>query len=116
MEHLRVCWKNPDGAFNCGECEKCLRTRTNLRAGGAEGRCATLPARLDVRELMHVPVTTSGGRYARENLELARERGDDEFVKAMHTLIRRHHVQQARSGVRDAAKRALTAAGVRGTP
>jgi len=34
MRHLRVCWKNPQGAYNCGQCEKCIRTHTLLLAAG----------------------------------------------------------------------------------
>ena len=34
MRHLRVCWENPQGAYNCGRCEKCIRTYTLLLAAG----------------------------------------------------------------------------------
>ena len=32
LENLRVCWKNPDGAYNCGRCEKCHRVVGMLKA------------------------------------------------------------------------------------
>jgi len=48
MRWLRVCWKNPDGAYNCGRCEKCMRTLISLRAVGAAGACATLKGPLDL--------------------------------------------------------------------
>ena len=32
--HLRVCWQNIDEAYNCGTCEKCLRTMINLKVYG----------------------------------------------------------------------------------
>lgn len=48
MRWLRVCWKNRDGAYNCGRCEKCLRTRIGLHAVGAGERCATLGGPLDL--------------------------------------------------------------------
>lgn len=35
VEHLRVCWKSESGAYNCGECEKCVRTMVSLTALGA---------------------------------------------------------------------------------
>jgi 7-cyano-7-deazaguanine synthase in queuosine biosynthesis len=41
IERLRVCWENP-GCFNCGLCEKCVRTMLALRALGVE-RCAAFP-------------------------------------------------------------------------
>src|SRR5262249_54154050 len=30
LSTLRVCWENPDNAYNCGRCEKCLRTMIAL--------------------------------------------------------------------------------------
>lgn len=36
LKHLRVCWKNPNGKYNCGVCEKCLRTKTELHAAQAD--------------------------------------------------------------------------------
>lgn len=36
LKHLRVCWKNPNGKYNCGVCEKCLRTKTELHVAQAE--------------------------------------------------------------------------------
>ncbi len=34
MEHLRVCWQNREGRYNCGICEKCIRTALNFMALG----------------------------------------------------------------------------------
>lgn len=31
---VKVCWEGPDGSKNCGECEKCIRTRLNFAAVG----------------------------------------------------------------------------------
>jgi len=39
--HLRVCWRDPV-RYNCGHCEKCLRTRMELYLAGAGGECASL--------------------------------------------------------------------------
>lgn len=47
MRWLRVCWENRDGAYNCGRCEKCLRTKVALRAVGALERCRTMPGPLE---------------------------------------------------------------------
>jgi len=35
LETLRVCWQGPVTGTNCGECEKCLRTKMNFLAAGA---------------------------------------------------------------------------------
>ncbi|MHB1213701.1 MAG: RING finger protein [Thiobacillus sp.] len=47
MNALRVCWENPHNAYNCGHCEKCLRTMINLESAGALERCTTFGSRLD---------------------------------------------------------------------
>lgn len=47
LRYLRVCWENPGGAYNCGKCEKCLRTMVELHLWGALGRAERLPDRLD---------------------------------------------------------------------
>jgi glycosyl transferase family 2 len=45
---LRVCWQNPDGAYNCGRCRKCLMTMAALEAIGVRDEVTTFPARLDL--------------------------------------------------------------------
>lgn len=32
QENLRVCWRNINDSYNCGKCEKCIRTMINLLA------------------------------------------------------------------------------------
>lgn len=44
MENLRVCWLNPGQEYNCGTCEKCVRTIFNFITADAAGRCRTLPS------------------------------------------------------------------------
>jgi hypothetical protein len=41
LARLRVCWENL-GNYNCGLCEKCIRTMLGLRAIGVD-RCPTFP-------------------------------------------------------------------------
>ena len=45
---LRVCWENPDGAYNCGRCPKCLMTTITLEALGARAAIRTFPPQLDL--------------------------------------------------------------------
>jgi len=42
---LRVCWENRGNQYNCGECEKCIRTMMHLEALDALERCPTFPHR-----------------------------------------------------------------------
>ncbi len=56
QKSLRVCWENRNGAYNCGLCEKCLRTMANLRAVGALDQCRTFARPLDLGRLRRVPI------------------------------------------------------------
>lgn len=48
MAHLRVCWRNPASEYNCGRCEKCVRTMLALYAFGALSQCATFDDYIDL--------------------------------------------------------------------
>jgi hypothetical protein len=60
MHNLRVCWENPDEAYNCGHCSKCVLTRVGLRCVGASGRCTTLPAGVEPSDLTSVSIRREG--------------------------------------------------------
>lgn len=86
MRHLRVCWENRDGAYNCGRCEKCVRTMLSLAAAGALGRCETLPEQIDPTLVASMDVGRSDGAmaFARENREALEARGGyDDLVEAL---------------------------------
>lgn len=42
-QHLRVCWRNLAGRYNCGECEKCIRTGVGALAAGVDQAFESLP-------------------------------------------------------------------------
>lgn len=58
QETLRVCWMNPDGAYNCGRCGKCLATMIGLEAIGARGKIRTFPPELDLEPLRDYRILT----------------------------------------------------------
>jgi hypothetical protein len=57
MEHLRVCWENPGNVYNCGKCEKCLRTMVGLLISGGLNRCQTLPELIALPDLEKIHIT-----------------------------------------------------------
>ncbi len=74
LRTLRVCWENRGGAYNCGQCEKCLRTMVALRVVGALERCTTFDRPLDLRAVARLHYRTTGGRdHIGQNLEALRE-------------------------------------------
>jgi len=48
--HLRVCWKQPSAAGNCGRCEKCVRLRLNLEKEAPGFTLETMPGDVPLAE------------------------------------------------------------------
>ncbi len=59
LKHLRVCWKNPENAYNCGHCEKCLRTLILLEMAGLSGRVESFDSALDMDAVAEVEMASS---------------------------------------------------------
>jgi hypothetical protein len=89
MQRLRVCLMRPEGAYNCGRCEKCLRTMINLRAVGAHKRCQTLPADIDLDAVRAIVVKDQNtSAFVSENLAVIRKLGTDrELERALACAI-----------------------------
>ena len=70
LETLRVCYKNPDGAYNCCACEKCLRTMTTLYALGKLDEAATFPEPISTEAIEALDITVEAVRVlVRDNLQ-----------------------------------------------
>lgn len=99
MEHLRVCWLHPNSVYNCGRCEKCIRTVISLQVAGGAGRCRTLPAAVPVEQIANLPITNHGNLvFAEQNLEALRESGrhDPELEDALEQCIHRGRRREER--------------------
>lgn len=69
LKYLRVCWQNPAQAYNCGVCEKCLRTMIALRAFEALERSSSLPKSLNLLNVQSMKInSTPSLTFALENL------------------------------------------------
>jgi len=71
LKHLRVCYKNTKGTYNCGTCDKCLRTMTNLYIAGALEKAETFPHQLDLDLIAKTPTINDehgGPIFHNENL------------------------------------------------
>ena len=76
LSHLRVCWRNIDGSYNCGKCEKCQRTMVNLLAVEALNQCDVFDGDLDLDKIASLNLTTLPKRVLMEqNLEALEEAG-----------------------------------------
>ena len=85
---LRVCWENPDGAYNCGHCRKCQMTMAMLDAvGGLEG-VETLPDEIDLERLVaQEPPIREVLIFWEEALEAARRVEKPELERAVAKLV-----------------------------
>ncbi|HEX2739500.1 MAG TPA: hypothetical protein VHM69_03555 [Rubrobacter sp.] len=88
MRNLRVCSQHR-ADYNCGHCEKCLRTMINLRAAGASERCETLPEVPDPETIANLSLQGENGRaYALENLKALERLGTEpELARALDTAL-----------------------------
>ncbi len=91
LESLRVCYKNPNGVYNCGECEKCLRTMINLRCVDALNRCPTFNTSLDLQRVAGIKASDLNTiAFIRENIEVLEEQEKDhQLQNALRTALTR---------------------------
>jgi hypothetical protein len=93
LQSVRVCWENRGGSYNCGRCEKCVRTMVNFRIAGALERCTAFPRPLDLSEVARLPIPDECARvFVEDNLEAAREIGDADLVRAIAASLNRNRM------------------------
>ena len=78
LQSLRACGKNIEGAYNCGMCEKCIRTMINLHSVGALERCTTFNNKIDIQRISELKIRDFSERaFIGENLRALENRPDD---------------------------------------
>lgn len=89
LENLRVCWKNPDNSYNCGECEKCLRTMINLKISNALEKCTTFDKEINYKQISKLIINKEFyGYFIKSNIiELEKTEGNDELIKVLKKLL-----------------------------
>ena len=87
---LRVCWENPDGAYNCGHCRKCLMTMATLETVDALRQVETFPDEIDLDAISRIelPVTVLLTLWE-DVLDAAREAGKPELERAVSAAVSR---------------------------
>lgn len=70
LKTLRVCYLNKKDNFNCGVCDKCMRTMINLELAGKLLNSETFPKKVDINLLKKIKIESSHGAiFHEENLE-----------------------------------------------
>jgi hypothetical protein len=91
IEQLRVCYdyENPSSTYNCGRCEKCLRTMIDLRIAGALERCKTLPSNIDLKAVANMDLSSEVIMpFARHRLKVLERLGTEpELAEALAEAI-----------------------------
>jgi hypothetical protein len=108
LRALRVCWRNSGGQFNCGACEKCLRTMFALAAHGALARAARFPERLDLELVSALRLVDSDVAFWEDNISSAIAGGfDPTAVAAAQAAIGRWRYRRSWFGRADFALTAI---------
>jgi len=94
LDNLRICWVNQQGRYNCGQCEKCLRTMTSLYAAGRLNKSSTLPVNIEpglIHSLVLGREAKAGRAFATENLRLLERFGHQKspIYLAWHSVLMR---------------------------
>jgi len=85
---LRVCWKNVAGKYNCGICEKCVRTMTALEIAGVRKEFETFPGEWSPRMVAAIEHDLPGLKvFAQESLECMKSQGSKDVWLRLALLV-----------------------------
>lgn len=90
LKYLRVCYRNRFGMYNCGVCEKCIRTMVGLEVAGVLDKCETFESKLCYSDVANVKIPTDlEKKYVLENIDLAIQRNvDRRLICALRKSLR----------------------------
>ena len=96
MNHLRVCWRNPENTYNCGHCEKCIRSMINLLTAEALDRCTTFPTVLTPALIDSIAIPTDNVFFhVQENLTALQQSGRHaDLSNALAIVVRRYYADK----------------------
>ncbi|MGH7130212.1 MAG: hypothetical protein ACREIV_16705, partial [Planctomycetaceae bacterium] len=113
LQSLRVCWENRAGAYNCGRCEKCLRTMIELQLCGALDRTGQFPRVIPAADVRQLTISENCRKYWRRMLDHRHELGNQDLVDAIQVALRRSAAAGSASAkVRAAVARRLSHIGL----
>lgn len=84
-QHLRVCWQGEQPGRNCGECEKCLRTKVNFLAAGHGAVPALGP--LEPGALRGITIGSTGALVVYQELLAETELLPDDVAEDLRWLL-----------------------------
>lgn len=107
---LRVCFKEyttHGKAYNCGKCEKCIRTMVDLRIAGALERCSTFRHPLRLKSVARIDL-----RHAKKNVsfyegslkQVKSKGGDPKLQSALEECLNGTHYRGIKGFYHDARR------------
>lgn len=110
LMNLRVCYLNPEGAYNCGECEKCLRTQMQLMLCDSLSKCNTFDTVLTPASLRNLTLPwPKKNQYTwdfwRDILEACNCSGRRDFSKEIKRQLFRNRVRMIRKRTKNALRK-----------
>jgi 7-cyano-7-deazaguanine synthase in queuosine biosynthesis len=93
---LRVCWQNPNDAYNCGRCEKCIRTMLSLEAAGVLERTTAFEAELTPARVAAIQIPNKLVAYHFEEAlrELRSVGSRPDLIRALERTLARARSKQ----------------------
>lgn len=92
--HLRVCWQNT-GKYNCGKCDKCVRTMTALSVTGVLPEFETFDSELPISAISNLKISgISSLSFVQENLDYAEEQGATEIAATLRHMVAQYDAQK----------------------
>ena len=101
METLRVCASDPYNGYNCGRCEKCLRTMIGLHLARALQRCETLPNQIDLETIQTLSMIQIERPFSRDSQELMENLGSSALDLAIGVALRQAMSRGARAAIQE---------------
>lgn len=88
LSTLRVCWENRNGAYNCGACEKCLRTMTALKILGTLDKCPTFQTPFDLESVRQFELKSHGASlFWKDNFNAAVKHEQESIAAALKIAL-----------------------------
>ncbi len=114
LQHLRVCNKYQlykPGEFNCGKCEKCIRTMLALLALGRLAKTQSFPEHKVSEELVSkIKLEQSSIHFYDELITPLEEKGRNDLVRVITKKIHEYHKRQKLNYWKSKTKKLLSIA------
>lgn len=89
LKNLRVCWVNKKNAYNCSECEKCLRNMLGLYLSDSLKKSSTFNKNIDLEKLKNVRINEYCLKYYKALLKVFVLKNDHSEIRfALEKSIR----------------------------